>query len=420
MKYPCSLQVSPATIGLNVRRLPFGLRLKMPSVRAKSFEPAPDCLPAVCIQRMPGLRQVGLVILTMLCIGMAVRPAAADDRHGHYLQTNLVSDISGLAAVTDPHLVNPWGLSLTATSPWWVSDNGTGLSTLYNGAGAIQALVVTVPNVPGVTEPSEPTGTVANSVATDFLVAAGKPAHFLFDTDEGTISAWNSGTSAVLMVDNSSTADYKGLTIAQSGGVSFLYAANFEGGTVDVFDSNFKPVNLGRAAFRDPLLPRAYAPFNVQSVGGSIYVAFAEREADLVDEVHGPGRGLVDVFSPAGVLQKRLQWGLWFNAPWGVALAPADFGRFSNMILVGQFGSGRIAAFDPANGEFRGLLRGTRDRPLIIDGLWSLTFGNGASAGPVTTLYFTAGIDNETHGLFGTITPVAGTGTNDNDHDDSP
>ena len=338
---------------------------------------------------------------------MAVRLAADEHPHGHYLQANLVSDVPGLAAATDPHLVNPWGLSVSAAGPWWVADNGTGLSTLYNGLGAIQALVVTVPNLPGVTDPSAPTGTVFNSTATDFLVAPNKPSRFLFATEGGTIVGWNSGTTAVQMVNLSATAVYKGLAINKIGGVNYLYTANFMAGTVDVFDRAFAPVTLSAWAFRDPHVPHGYAPFNVQSIGGSIYVTYAQKEAGSIDEVHGPGKGFVDVFSVDGVLLKRLQHGAWFNAPWGVALAPADFGRFSNMILVGQFGSGKIAAFDPISGKFRGLLRGENHRPLVIEGLWALSFGNGASAGPLNTLYFTAGIDDEAHGLFGTLTAVA-------------
>jgi uncharacterized protein (TIGR03118 family) len=363
------------------------------------------------------LRELQHAVLATLCIGISAKLSARDNKPTrHYQETDLVSDQSGVAPVTDPHLVNPWGLVASATSPWWISDNGTGLSTLYNGTGAIQSLVVTVPNVPGATDPAAPTGIVVSSVATDFLVGTSQPAHFIFATEDGTISGWNSGSSAVLMVNNSATAVYKGLALAQNGGANFLYAANFKAGSVDVFDNAFKPVKLAASAFKDPRLPNNYAPFNVQSVGGSLYVAFAETQAGSIDEVHGPGKGFVDVFSPAGVLQKRLRWGSWFNAPWGVALAPAGFGRFSNMILVGQFGSGKIAAFDPNSGEFLGMVRATHGRALIIDGLWALSFGNGAGSGPVNTLYFTAGPDDEAHGLFGTITPIAT--DNDGDGDD--
>jgi len=181
---------------------------------------------------------------------------------------------------------------------------------------------------------------------------------------------------------------------------------NFLGGTIDVFDRAFQPVVLGADAFHDPRLPEGYAPFNVQAIGGSLYVAYARREAGSIDEVAGPGHGFVDVYSPAGVLQRRLQWGAWFNAPWGVALAPADFGRFGGMILVGQFGSGKIVAFDPATGRFRGMLRGDTGRPLRIEGLWGLGFGNGAGSGPAGTLYFTAGIEDEAHGLYGSLAPM--------------
>jgi uncharacterized protein (TIGR03118 family) len=295
-------------------------------------------------------------------------------------------------------------MARSATSPWWVSDNGTGLSTLYNGAGAIQPLVVTVPNTPGATAPSAPTGIVFNGSSTDFLLAPNTPARFIFATEEGTISGWNSGNSAVLKVPASGSASYKGLALGQNNGANLLYAANFLAGRIDVFDTNFAPVNLGAGAFRDPQVPADYAPFNAQNVDGLIYVMFARKEAGSIEEVPGPGRGYVAAFSPAGVLQKRLAWGAWFDAPWGIAHAPADFGGFSNLILVGQFGSGKIAAFDPVSGEFRGLMRGTHGRTLIIEGLWALGFGNGTN---VDTLYFTAGIDDEAHGLFGTITPLA-------------
>jgi len=322
-----------------------------------------------------------------------------------------------MAAATDPHLVNPWGLSVSATGPWWVADNGTGLSTLYNGIGTVQALVVTVPNVSGVTDPSAPTGTVFNGTPTDFLVAPGKPSRFLFSTEGGTIAGWNSGTTAVQMVNKSGTAVYKGLALAQIAGVNHLYAANFMAGTVDVFDRTFAPVTLSAWAFHDPHLPHGYAPFNVQNIGGSVYVTYAKKEAGSIDELQGPGRGFVSVFASDGTFQKRLQHGAWFNAPWGVAVAPANFGPFSNMILVGQFGSGRIAAFDPVNGKFHGFLRDDHHRPIKIDGLWAIAFGNGANAGPLNTLYFAAGIDDEAHGLFGTLTAVADPVDSDGDSD---
>lgn len=354
-------------------------------------------------------------VLTALCTALAVSLSADDWSSRHYELTNLVSDVPGLAPVTDADLGNPWGLISSATSPWWVADNGTGRSTLYNGAGTKQGLVVTVPNLAGVSDPSAPTGVVFNGVATDFLVAAGKPARFIFCTEAGTIAGWNSGATAVQMVDDSGWASYKGLAIASNNGAQLLYAADFATGTVDVFDNAYQHVDLGAWAFKDPDVPDDYAPFNVQAVGSEIYVMFAQKEEGSDEEEAGAGLGRVDVFSTAGVLLRRMQWGPWLNAPWGVAQAPANFGKFSNMLLVGQFGSGQIAVYEPASGEFRGLLRGVHGKPFEIEGLWALRFGNGANAGPATTLYFTAGIDEEAHGLFGTITSVNGKGHADHD-----
>jgi uncharacterized protein (TIGR03118 family) len=326
-----------------------------------------------------------------------------------------------MAAVTDPDLVNPWGLSRSATSPWWVADNGTGLSTLYNGAGAKQGLIVTIPPPVGSSGSSAPTGTVFNG-SSDFQVGTNQPARFLFATEEGTIAGWNPAanpTTAITKVDNSGHAIYKGLALGQIGGVNYLYAANFHTGNVEVFDKNYAPVDLGAAAFHDSHLPMGYAPFNVQAIGDKIFVAYAKQDEEKIDEVAGPGRGFVTAFTTSGVLSMRLKWGPWFNAPWGVAMASANFGRFSNMILVGQFGSGKIAAFDPASGQFRGLVREMHHHPLKIEGLWALSFGNGAGAGPVDTLYFSAGIDGEAHGLFGTITALADPPHNGKDKDDA-
>ena len=358
-----------------------------------------------------------------LCLVLALGTATAASAQHRYHQTNLVSDVPGMAAVTDPNLVNAWGLSRSATSPWWVANNGTGTSTLYNGLGAKQALVVTVPGPDGSTEAGTPTGTVFNG-SSDFKVGlpgTNQPAKFLFATEEGTISGWNPGanpTVAINKVDWSANgAVYKGLTLGQIGTANYLYAANFHAGTVDVFDGTFAPVNLGAMAFKDPHLPKGYAPFNVQAIGDKIYVTYAKQDADKIDEVQGAGRGFVTVYTTSGVLSMRLHWGPWFNAPWGIAWAPADFGRFSNRILVGQFGSGKIAAFDPATGKFVGMVRGANHRSLKIDGLWALYFGNGAGAGPLNTLYFSAGINDEAHGLFGTLTPLPDPVKGDKDDD---
>ena len=396
----------------HVRRMP---TLSRPQIATTFFNYAPpgSLRPAV----VPDLSRFCIRAFTASCAVVAMGLATSAHAQHHYLQTNLVSDVAGLAAVTDPNLVNPWGLSRSATSPWWVADNGTGLSTLYTGVGATLALVVTVPPPMGLTGPSAPTGTVFNGSA-DFEIGPKQPARFIFSTEEGTISGWNPAanpTVAINKVDAPGKAVYKGLAIGQIGTANYLYAANFSTGKVDVFDGSYVPVNLGAAAFWDSHLPKGYAPFNVQAIGDKIYVTYAKQDKEKIDEVVGRGRGFVTAFTTSGVLSMRLKWGPWFNAPWGLALAPTDFGRFSNQLLVGQFGSGKIAVFDPANGKFRGLVRGTNHRTLKIDGLWALSFGNGAGAGPVNSLYFSAGINNEAHGLFGSITALTDTSHNGKD-----
>ncbi|MFA5057222.1 MAG: TIGR03118 family protein [Opitutaceae bacterium] len=347
-------------------------------------------------------------LVSVLSVG-TVLGLSSPARAQHYQQTNLVSDVPGLAAVTHLPLVNPWGLTRSATSPWWVSDNGAGVSTLYNGAGTPLSLIVTVPIPPSGTPPSTPTGTVFNGT-TDFQVGPGQPARFIFVTEDGTISGWNptaDATNAILKVDHSATAVYKGVTLGQRNGANFLYAANFRAGRVEVYDANFAWIDLGPEAFGDSKLPAGFAPFNVQNINGTIYVTFAKQDAQQHDEVDGAGLGYVDAFSTDGILLMRLKSGPWLNAPWGVAWAPAGFGHLSGKLLVGNFGSGKIAAYDPRKGNFQGMLLGPDDEPLAIEGLWALDFGNGAGAGPATTLYFTAGINGEADGLFGTITPIA-------------
>jgi len=341
------------------------------------------------------------LLLLVLCA------AAQVSAQPHYKQTNLVSDVPGLAQFTDPDLVNPWGLAASSGSPWWVSDNHTGLSTLYNGSGVKQGLVVTVAPTP-----SGPTGIVFNG-STDFQLTAGGPttaARFIFVTEQGTISGWNpsvNATNSVVKFTSNSGAVFLGATIAQDGGSNFLYVADFSHATVDVFDANYAPVILPENSFTDPELPEGYAPFNVQNIGGNVYVAFAKVDPKTGDEQAGRGLGYVDVFDGSGTLLQRFEHVPWMNAPWGLALAPATgFGNASGKLLVGMFGSGYVATFNTATGEFEGLLRTLRGRPIEIEGLWALRFGNGGNAGPPTTLFFTAGIEDEEHGLFGTITSI--------------
>jgi uncharacterized protein (TIGR03118 family) len=332
----------------------------------------------------------------------------------HYTQTNLVSNIAGMAPTFDPNLKNPWGLTRSSGSPWWVANNNSGTSTLYGGAGNIVPLVVTVPPPKGSPAGtlSTPTGVVFNGSPTDFLVAPGASAHFIFATEDGTISAWAGGVSAVLKVDNSDNgsangAVYKGATSADINGNRFLYVTNFRSAKVEVYDTNFKRVVLDEDAFEAEGVPSGFAPFNVQNIGGSLLVTYAKQDAARHDDVAGDGLGYVNIYSPSGKLEKRLQHGPWMNAPWGAVWTPRDFGEFSNRILVGNFGSGWIAAFNGFTGKFIGFVKNPDDSLVTIDGLWSLTFGNGATAGPSTTLFFTAGINGEKDGLFGTLTPIA-------------
>jgi uncharacterized protein (TIGR03118 family) len=365
----------------------------------------------------------------------------------HYTQVNLVANASGVAPITDPKLVNPWGLSRTSGSPWWISDNGTGLSTLYNGAGTINPLVVTIPkaNPNSKTFPNgTPTGTIANASPTNFLLAPGAPADFLFSTIDGTISGWNPtvgvaagaappSTHAVIVVKTTDGSSYTGLTSATVNGNRYLYAANFNKGTIDVYNNAFQKVTLQSNGegdryrdgdddkpFTDNRLPRDFVPFNVQAIGSDIVVTFVLHEEGNPLETDGPGLGYVDIFSSSGRLLRRLQHGDWLNAPWGVALAPLDFGTFSHALLIGQFagggtseGSGTIAAYDLATGTFMGLVQDATGKPLSINGLWALSPGNSAAAGsydpaasPAAELYFTAGPNHGTGGLFGYLKPV--------------
>jgi uncharacterized protein (TIGR03118 family) len=341
------------------------------------------------------------ILLTVFFSAGAQR-AFADGVSDTFTQTNLVSDIPGIAANTDPQLVNPWGVSFSPTSPFWVSDNGAGVSTLYDGTGAKQGLVVTVPG-PLVNMPSAPTGQVFNPNPGDFLGS-----HFIFATEDGTISAWSSGTTAT--VEASPSAIYKGLALATNGGNSFLYAANFLTGTIDVFDNKFHQATLS-GGFIDPNLPAGYAPFNVQNINGKLYVTYALRNGK--DDLAGAGHGFLDVFSTDGVFLQRLISQGQLNSPWGLTLAPSGFGKFGGDLLVGNFGDGTINAFDPSTGAFLGKLDGTNGMPLVNLGLWALKFGNGFQAGGANELFFTAGIPGdgevEDHGLFGKIDSTTST-----------
>jgi len=358
----------------------------------------------------PSSRVAQVFLLFVLALTSTVAVAQ------HFTRTNLTANRSGVTATDppniDPNLVNAWGLSRSSGSFWWVADNGTGVATLHDGTGAAQSLVVTIP-APGNNGTSAPTGTVFNYDATRFPVATGKPAIFLFATEDGTISGWNPQvnlTSAVIKVNRAGQAVYKGLAIASARGTQFLYATNFQTSTVDVFNGFFKPVSLPAGAFHDSRVPAGYSPFNIQNVGGNLVVTFAKKEATGDDEEHGPGLGYVSIFDTNGKLLLRLQHGNFLNAPWGVALAPNDFGVFAHEYLIGNFGDGRINAFNALTGAFKGTLLNAAGNPIFISGLWALGFGNNANAGSATELFFTAGPHDESDGLFGKLTPVAGEG----------
>ena len=362
------------------------------------------------------------------------------NHHRHmqsFVQTNLVSDVPGLAPVTDSNLVNPWGIAFGPTSPLWVADNHSGVSTLYDGSGNPQPpppknpLVVTIPppmsSSPGTT--TAPTGIVFNNTSGFLVSGSGKPAAFIFDTEDGTISAWNGGNNAVIEVDNSGNnftetdpakqtgAVYKGLAEASSNGKTFIYATNFRSGNVDVFGSDFQPVDLGPNAFKDPHIPSGYAPFGIQTINGNLYVTYAKQDAFKHDDVAGVGHGFVDVYDPNGTLIQRVASRGSLDSPWGVTVAPAGFGQFSGALLVGNFGNSHVNAFDLRTGKFLGQLTGPNGKPLVLNGgfqntttpgdtkgLWTIAFDNGVSNGQTNAMYFTSGINDETDGLFGTVT----------------
>jgi uncharacterized protein (TIGR03118 family) len=329
-----------------------------------------------------------------------------------YMQQNLVSDIPGLAATTDPNLVNPWGISRGSTTPIWVSNEGTDTSTIYTGDGVPQPLVVSIPPPSGAME-AGPTGQVFNG-GTSFELSPGQPARFLFATESGTIAGWNPATAptnAVTMVDNSASgAAYLGLASGNNGSGDLLYAANFAQGRIDVFDSGFSAVTLS-GSFTDPNLPSGYSPFNIQNVGGMLYVMYAVKDPEEPEEVPGAGLGIVNVFDTNGNFVRRLASHGPLNAPWAIVQAPAGFGDFSGALLVGNFGDGAIHAFDSASGNLLGTLEDRPGHALENEGLWGLVFGNGGRGGNPNSLFFAAGINDEHDGLFGRIDAVPEPGT---------
>src|SRR5882757_489985 len=334
--------------------------------------------------------------------------------------TNLVSDTAGSGALNvDANLKNPWGVVFGPTTPVWVANNHSETSTLYDGTGNNPVnLIVNTPPTNSVD--FAPTGIVYNGAATDFMVtAAGKsgPARFIFSGEGGMIAGWSptvDQTHSVTMFPapggDSGGAIYKGLAIAKNGGASFLYATDFHNNKIDVFDTNFAKQTLAAGAFTDPKLPAGYAPYGIQTIlngtngAPQIYVSYAKQDADAEDNVSGAGLGKVDIYDPAGTLVKELVMpGGWLNGPWGLALAPADFGTLSGTLLVGNFGDGVINGYDPANGTFMGAVTDSAGHPIAMPGLWGIAFGNDAVNQPHNTLFLAAGTNDEANGVYGRI-----------------
>ena len=340
---------------------------------------------------------IGPFVKAACMIALALAPAYV--HADSFTQTNLVSNVPGLANTTDPNLKNPWGVSFSPTSPFWISNQAGGTSTLYDGAGNIVPLVVTIP--PGATPPSGPTGQVFSG-GPGFLLSNGGPASFIFDTLNGTIAGWNgaAGTTAQQIVSTSG-AVYTGLAQSSTGGSTFLYAADSTG-QIHVFDSGWHDVTSSMFAgkFADPSLPAGFTPFNIQTIGSNLYVTYAQL-TQMGSPLPG---GFVDEYDANGNLIKRIATGGPLSAPWGITLAPAHFGSFSNDLLVGNFGNGEILAYNPTTDAFLGTLNGPNGQPLVNSFLWALETRTGGANVNLNALYFTAGINDQQDGLFGEIT----------------
>ncbi|MES2103263.1 MAG: TIGR03118 family protein [Pseudomonadota bacterium] len=318
-----------------------------------------------------------------------------------YVAKSLVADTVGTAANTDAKLINAWGIAFNPAGFVWVANNGTSTSTLYDGNGMPQTLMVAVPG--------SPTGIVFNSSSTDFKVSqngvSGASA-FMFVGESGTLSGWSPSVNlnnVITVADGSASGKvYKGLAIGNYLGVNYVYAADFHNGAIDVYNGTFAKVSLP-GGFLDASLPAGYAPFGIQVIGSRIYVAYAKQDAQAHDDVAGAGLGIVDVFDTGGTFIKQLVKGGALNSPWGMAMAPANFGPLSGMLLVANFGDGKINAYDATTGSFAGTVSKADGAPIVIDGLWGIAFGNGINNQPLNTLFFTAGPGGEAHGLYGRI-----------------
>jgi uncharacterized protein (TIGR03118 family) len=363
---------------------------------------------------------VAAVILAFFTLARTAN-AQAQSSTNNYKQTNLVADTASVTpapAHVDANLVNPWGIAFFPGGPFWINDNNSGFSTLYDQTGMLQG-TFTIPPPAGSTAAATPTGIVANVSQTGFVVG-GLPSLFIFDTEDGTISGWNGGATVILAVDNSmggNGAVYKGLAMITNNGANFLLATNFRSGKVEVYDSNFKLTNLS-GTFTDPNLPAGYAPFGIHVITNAksqtnIYVTYALQDAAKHDPVHAAGDGLVDIFDTNGNMIQTfvMQGDVHTNAPWGIVIPPAGFGAFGGDVLVGNFGDGVLNAYTPA-GTFIDSVKDAGGNVITNLSLWDLVFGGGGAAGDANTLYLTAGGMAEMHGLFASLVPTQASGGN--------
>ena len=319
-----------------------------------------------------------------------------------YKQTNLTSDTAGVAANVDPNLVNPWGIAFFPNTPFWIADNNSGFTTLYNASG-MNTGSFPVPHAAANTGLSTPTGIVANTTGAGFAVN-GTPGVFILDSEDGAITSWNGTDPVTIKVDNSAAgAVYKGLALITNSSGTFLLAANFNSGAVEVYDNLFNTKTLA-GTFVDPNLPSGFAPFGIHVINNQVLVTYAMQDQAKHDPVHQAGAGYVDLFDLNGNFVQRLVSQGNLNAPWGAVIPPAGFGVFGGKLLIGNFGDGTINAYDPAAGTFLDQMKDATGAVITNASLWDMVFGGGGSSGDPNTLYFTAGLANEQHGLFAAIT----------------
>jgi uncharacterized protein (TIGR03118 family) len=353
-----------------------------------------------------------LLVLASMCLTITIaRAASSTSSANNFSWVNLQSDIAGVAQRVDPNLVNPWGMALSSSNTIWVADNGAGVATVYNPDGspvivpfgnAIRLLVVTIPPSASNTEGANPTGIVANNTPFFKVTQSGNslPSEFIFVSEDGSISGFNSSLdpiNAILAVDNGATgAVYKGATMGTSNGHNFLYVTNFHAATVETYDENFALQSSASFPFTDPNLPAGYAPFGIRQFNGQVFVTYAKQNAEMHDDVAGPGNGFIDIFDTSGNLVKRLVSNGNLNSPWGLAMASGTLNPFQNDLLVGNFGDGRINVYNPSTGAFVGTPTEKDGTPLDFANLWDLLPLNNA-------IYFSAGIAHEQDGLFGVI-----------------